>query len=427
MPAFKNLKAVILKPKVLIMAILGFSAGIPILMVFSTLSAWLSEAGVSRAEIGFASWVGLAYGFKYLWAPIVDKVKIPIITNLLGRRRSWMLLAQIGVIIGILGMANSDPKYILAYSIGFAVLLAFSSATQDIVIDAFRIDSGEKDDQAMMAALYVYGYRIAMLLAGAGVLWLADTGQTYDFDAWKWAYSYMALAMIPCVLCVLFLLQEPNTKINNYNSASDFINQAFIQPFADFFKRYGKSFLILLGIAITFRVSDVLMGVMANPFYLEMGFTKTEIAVAVKTFGLWMTLAGLGVGGILLSTAGMRNTLIITAVLTAVSNLLFSVLAGLGNNLAFLYFTITVDNLAQGMATTVFIAFLSSIVNKEYSATQYALLSSFMIVIPKFIAGYSGVMVDNVGYSSFWIITALAGIPALIFIMLGSKILSANK
>ncbi len=422
-----KIEQIMLKPRILVMLVLGFSAGIPLLMVFSTLSAWLKEAGVSRAEIGFASWVGLAYGFKYIWSPLVDKLKIPYFTNLLGRRRSWMLVSQIGVIIGIMGMANSDPKYTLTYSIIFAVVLSFCSATQDIVIDAFRIDSGEQDEQAIMAALYVYGYRAAMLLSGAGVLYLSDTGASYDYEAWRAAYTYMAITILPCTMFVLFFLKEPKIEIKEYESISDFINQAFIEPFADFFERYGKNFLILLGIAITFRISDILMSVMANPFYLEMGFTKTEIAFAVKTFGFWMTITGLGLGGILLSLVGMRNTLIFIALLAASSNLLFSVISVIGNNLSFLVFTIMFDNLASGMAGTVFIAFLSSIVNKEYSATQYALLSSLIILIPKFIAGYSGVIVDNIGYFWFWISTALAGIPALILIIMGSKLLNINK
>ncbi|MDB2404942.1 AmpG family muropeptide MFS transporter [Alphaproteobacteria bacterium] len=422
-----NIKQVILKPRILVMLILGFSAGIPLLMVFSTLSAWLKEAGVSRAEIGFASWVGLAYGFKYLWSPLVDKLKIPYLTDLLGRRRSWMLISQIGVIIGIMGMAYSDPKYMLTYSILFAVVLSFSSATQDIVIDAFRIDTGKQDEQAIMAALYVYGYRIAMLLSGAGVLYLTDTGANYDYEVWKRAYSYMALAILPCTMFVLFLLKEPIVETKTYENLNDFFNQAFVQPFADFFERYGKGFLILLGIAITFRISDLLMAVMANPFYLEIGFTKTEIAFAVKTFGFWMTIIGLSLGGLLLSITGMRNTLIIVALLTASSNLLFSVISVIGNNLNFLVLTIMIDNLASGMAATVFIAFLSSIVNKEFSATQYALLSSFIMLIPKFIAGYSGVIVDNIGYSWFWISTALAGIPTIIFIIMGSRLLNVNK
>ncbi|MGB1360824.1 MAG: AmpG family muropeptide MFS transporter [Alphaproteobacteria bacterium] len=420
-------KDILLKPRIAIMAVMGFSAGLPILMVFSTLSAWLKEADVSRATIGFASWVGLAYGFKYLWSPLVDKIKLPALANLLGRRRSWILIAQIGIIIGIVGMAMSDPANMLFYTIAFAVVLAFSSATQDIVIDAFRIDSGEKDEQAMMAALYVYGYRTAMLLSGAGVLWLADTGAGYDYLAWKSAYMYMAFIMVLPILAVLFLLKEPNTKVVEYKTAGDFFNQAFVQPFTDFFKRYGKGFIILLLIAITFRISDVLMGVMANPFYLEMGFTKTEIAFAVKAFGFWVTLFGLGVGGALLSFTGMRNTLIIVALLASGSNLMFSLISVVGNNMNLLIATICIDNLAQGMAATVFIAFLSSIVNKQHSATQYALLSSFMMVIPKFLAGYSGVVVENVGYTSFWIMTAMAGIPAIVFILMGTKLINSNK
>ena len=420
-PKLQKILEIYKRPRVLIMAALGFASGLPILLVFSSLSAWLKEADISKASIGFASWVGLAYGFKYVWSPLVDKLSIPLLTKHLGRRRAWMILAQIGIIIGILGMAHTDPKYNLSIMIGFAVLLAFCSATQDIVIDAFRIDTGKTEEQASMAALYVYGYRVAMLLAGGGLLWLADTGtNVYDYTAWRNAYSYMALAMIPALVTVLFL-QEPKVPLTKYAGMGEWLQQAFVEPFKDFYVRYGKSLFYLAVVILTFRMSDILMSVMANPFYIEMGFTKTEIASAVKIFGFAMTLTGLAVGGIIMPVLGLRNTMILACILSSGTNVLFSILAGFGNDITFLTFVISADNLSAGIATSSFIAYLSSLINKEFSATQYALLSSIIIIIPKFLAGFSGVMVENFGYAMFFTGTALVGIPTVLFIYLADK------
>jgi len=411
-----KIEQIMLKPRILVMLVLGFSAGIPLLMVFSTLSAWLKEAGVSRAEIGFASWVGLAYGFKYIWSPLVDKLKIPYFTNLLGRRRSWMLVSQIGVIIGIMGMANSDPKYTLTYSIIFAVVLSFCSATQDIVIDAFRIDSGEQDEQAIMAALYVYGYRAAMLLSGAGVLYLSDTGASYDYEAWRAAYTYMAITILPCTMFVLFFLKEPKIEIKEYESISDFINQAFIEPFADFFERYGKNFLILLGIAITFRISDILMSVMANPFYVKIGFSNIEIANASKVFGVIMTILGVFIGGYLVKIFGILKSLLISGFFQVFSNLLYVLLNYMGPELGYLFLTVAGENFSGGLGSAAFVAYLSSLCNRKYTGTQYALLSSIMGLARAILSSPSGYLVEYIGWSKFFIISTFLGFPSIIIL-----------
>ena len=267
-----------------------------------------------------------------------------------------------------------------------------------------------------MAALYVYGYRVAMLLAGGGVLWLADTGTNfYDYTAWSNTYKYMALAMIPAIITVLFL-HEPATPLKKYHGMKNWLRQAFIAPFKDFYLRYGKALVYLAVVVLTFRISDILMSVMANPFYIEMGFTKTEIATAVKIFGFAMTLIGLAVGGMLTPIMGLRNTMILACLLSSGTNVLFSVLAVLGNDVAFLTFIISADNLSAGIATSSFVAYLSSLVNKEFSATQYALLSSIIIIIPKFLAGFSGVIVENIGCATFFTGTALVGMPTVLFI-----------
>ncbi len=427
MNTIEKLQHVYTRPRVWIMALLGFASGLPILLVFSSLSAWLSDASVSKATIGFASWIGLAYSIKYLWSPLVDKMPIPILTKTLGRRRSWMLVSQIAIVISILGMAYTDPAKNLALMIAFAVGLAFSSATQDITIDAFRIDSGKDEEQASMAALYVYGYRIAMLLAGAGVLWLADTGvTTYDYTAWKNAYMYMAFAILPCMITVLFL-KEPSTVTVPYKNIREWTQQAYINPFADFYNRYKHSFILLILVIFTFRLSDILMGVMANPFYLDMGFSKSEIAGTVKIFGFWMTMAGLALGGILMVAFGLRNTMLLACGLSAGTNILFALLASVGNDIGLLAFVISADNISAGIATTSFVAYLSSLINKQFSATQYALLFTIATIVPKILAGYSGVIVESVGYSTFFIGTAVVGFPTLIFIYLSDKKMSAPE
>ena len=407
------------------MLFLGFSAGLPLLLVFGTLSFWLREAGVDRTTIGYLSWVGLAYGFKWLWAPLVDRMPIPFLTRLLGRRRSWLLLSQITIMVALICMALTDPRLSLLPMVWCALAVAFASATQDIALDAFRIESAGTERQAALAAAYQTGYRIAMIWAGAGALWIAARaevlGAGYQPAAWQVAYFVMAASMLVGVATVL-LSPEPAAKpIRPSRNAAEWVKSALVEPFADFLRRYGKQAILILALIAVYRISDVVMGIMANPFYVDMGYTKDEVATVTKICGVIMTLAGAFVGGALAMRFGVMRVLMLGAVLSAASNLLFAWLGTRGHDVTALIFVISADNLSSGIASAAFIAYLSSLTNINYSATQYALFSSMMLLLPKFLAGYSGKYVDAFGYSYFFTATALLGLPVLVLVWFASR------
>ncbi len=421
-----NALKIYLQPASLRMLALGFSAGLPLLLVLGTLSFWLREAGVSRATIGHLSWVGLAYGFKWVWAPLVDRVTLPLLGRL-GRRRSWLLLAQMGVMIGLVGMAMSDPKESLNVIVWCALLVAFSSATQDIALDAFRIESAATDMQAALAASYQTGYRLAMIWAGAGVLWIAARAEVansanYDHAAWGMAYSVMALSMLVGVLTVIFS-KEPATSqiITRAKNLREWLQVALIHPFADFCKRYGWQAFLILALIATYRISDIVMGIMANPFYVDMGYTKDEVAAVTKIYGVAMTLLGAFIGGALAPKVGVMRLMMAGAVLSSLTNLLFVWLGSRGHDVNALIAVVSADNLASGIASAAFIAYLSSLTNINYTATQYALFSSLMLLLPKFLAGFSGEFVDSQGYANFFTATALLGLPVLVLVWLASR------
>ncbi|RZL87068.1 MAG: AmpG family muropeptide MFS transporter [Variovorax sp.] len=417
---------VYLEPATLRMLALGFSAGLPLLLVLGTLSFRLREAGIDRTTIGYLSWVGLAYGFKWVWAPLVDRLPIPPLTTLLGRRRGWLLLAQMIVIAGLAGMAFNDPRAGLAPLIWCALLVAFGSATQDIALDAFRIESAETRKQAALAAAYQTGYRLAMIWAGAGVLWIAAWAEIsgaagYQNGAWKAAYLTMAGSMAVGVITVLLSPEPVRIALPKARNAAEWLQGVLIEPFADFIRRYKWQAALILALIAVYRISDVVMGIMANPFYVDMGFTKDEVATVSKVYGVVMTLVGAFVGGVLSMRLGVMRVLMLGAVLSAASNLLFAMLASRGHDLSALVLVVSADNLAGGIASAAFIAYLSSLTNISYSATQYALFSSLMLLLPKFIAGYSGAFVDAYGYSAFFISTAALGVPVLLLVAIASR------
>lgn len=408
------------------MLLLGFSAGLPLLLVFGTLSFWLREAGIDRTTIGYLSWVGLAYGFKWVWAPLVDRLPIPLLTRWLGRRRSWLLLAQAIIVTALVAMSLTDPRLALQPIIWGALAVAFGSATQDIALDAFRIESADVKRQAALAAAYQTGYRMAMIWAGAGALWIAARaevagGATYQQGAWQAAYLVMAASMLVGVATVLFSPEPMRRELPPSKNAVDWLKGALIEPFADFLRRYGRQALLILALIAVYRISDVVMGIMANPFYVDMGYSKDEVAAVTKVFGVIMTLAGAFVGGALAMRFGVMRVLMLGAVLSAASNLLFAWLGSRGHDVNALIVVISADNLSSGIASAAFIAYLSSLTNVNYSATQYALFSSMMLLLPKFLAGYSGKYVDSFGYSQFFTATALLGLPVLLLVWLASR------
>ncbi|MGJ7486303.1 AmpG family muropeptide MFS transporter [Variovorax sp. LT2P21] len=424
--SWRDALKVYLEPATLRMLALGFSAGLPLLLVLGTLSFRLREAGVTRSEIGYLSWVGLVYAFKWAWAPLVDRLPIPLLTRRMGRRRSWLLLAQALVVGGLVGMAMADPRGGLAPLVWCALLVAFGSATQDIALDAFRIESAETRKQAALAAAYQTGYRLAMIWAGAGVLsiaaWTEITGASgYQNAGWKAAYLVMAASMAVGVVTVLLSSEPAQQLMPRARNAAEWLKNVLVEPFADFVRRYKWQAVLILSLIAIYRISDVVMGIMANPFYVDMGFSKEEVAAVSKVFGVVMTLVGAFVGGILSMRFGVMRVLMLGAVLSAASNLLFAWLAAHGHDMTMLVLVVSADNLAGGIASAAFIAYLSSLTNISYSATQYALFSSLMLLLPKFLAGYSGVFVDAYGYVPFFVGTALLGLPVLVLVALAAR------
>ena len=422
-----------LSPNSLRMLSLGFAAGLPLLLVLGTLSFRLREAGIDRATIGFLSWVGLAYGFKWAWAPLVDRLPLPLLTPWLGRRRSWLLLAQACVIAGLLGMAVSNPQVSLTPLVGFALLTAFGSATQDIALDAFRIESAQARLQAVLAASYQTGYRLAMIWAGAGVFWIAAKAEngglpagTYQDSAWAVAYVAMAVSMAVGMVTVLFSKEPAHINLPPAHGVREWLQVAVIAPFAEFMNRYRWHAVLLLALIGTYRISDIVMGIMANPFYVDMGYTKEEVATVTKLYGVVMTLVGAFIGGVMVLRWGVMKVLMIGAVLSAATNLLFAWLALHGHDVYALIAVVSADNLGSGIASAAFIAYLSSLTNVQYSATQYALFSSLMLLAPKFLAGFSGVAVDAAGYAWFFAGTAMLGVPVLLLVWLASRFHSSG-
>ena len=414
---------VYLEPASLRMLSLGFSAGLPLLLVLGTLSFWLREAGIDRTTIGHLSWVGLAYGFKWAWSPLVDRLPIPLLTRWLGRRRSWLLLSQMVIMLALCSMALTDPQLSLTPVVWGALAVAFASATQDIALDAYRIESASTERQGALAATYQTGYRIAMIWAGAGVLWIAARAEVtgvaqYQSGAWQTAYFAMAASMLVGVLTVLLSPEPQHRVIAPARNLVDWIQGALVAPFADFLGRYRWHAALILALIAIYRISDVVMGIMANPFYVDMGYTKDEVAAVTKIYGVIMTLVGAFIGGVLSMRYGVMRILMLGAILSAATNLLFAWLAGHGHDVRALIVVVSADNLSSGIASAAFIAYLSGLTNIRYSATQYALFSSLMLLLPKFLAGFSGQYVDSFGYAQFFVATALLGVPVLGLILL---------
>ncbi len=400
-------------PRVAAMLFLGFSAGLPFVLTAGTMSAWLARVGMSRTSIGMFAWVGILYAFKFAWSPLVDQLHIPVLSRALGRRRSWMLLAQFGIAISLLAMAATDPAAQLITFAGLAICVAFFSATQDIALDAWRIEAVDREFQGAMAASYQLGYRIALLVSGAGALVI---GGEYSYPL---AYRAMAALMVVGMLAVLFVgenrvvLQTSGLQPVAKSHSIRWFREAVLQPFADFFQRNASGAFTILAFIGLYRISDMVLGVMANPFYLAIGFSEAQIAAYVKTVGLGAVLGGAALGGVGVARFGLGGPLIFGAIILALTNLAFAGLALAGNNVPLLVLTISADNLAQGFTGTVFIAYLSGLTNVSYTATQYALFTSLMVLPGKLLSGFSGAVVDGFGWVSFFVYAAAMGIPAI--------------
>jgi PAT family beta-lactamase induction signal transducer AmpG len=406
------------------MFLLGFAAGLPLLLALSTLSFRLREAGVDLAAIGYASWVGMVYGFKWCWSPLVDRMPLPGLTTRLGQRRGWLLLAQVAVAGGLVGLALTDPRQALGRTVSFALFVAFASATQDIALDAYRIESADVTRQGILAAAYQTGYRLAMMWSSAGTLWIATrlgSRNGYDQFGWQAAYLVMAASMAVGVVTVLCSREPDTRRVSVAESMWAWLREALLEPFADFLRRYRWQAVLTLLLITTYRLSDTVLAVMVNPFYVDMGYTKDQIAAVSNVYGVIMTLTGAFLGGVLVSRRGSLWPLWLGALLSSGTNLLFAALSLTGPHLAALVVVISAEYLATGLASAAFVAYLSSLTNVGYSATQYALLSSMMLLLPKWAAGFSGSAVATFGYTKFFVGTALLGLPAILLVSLALR------
>ncbi|MDA7797331.1 MFS transporter [Gammaproteobacteria bacterium] len=403
-----------MKQKLLGMLLLGFASGLPYMLVFSTLSAWLRDVGISLTEIGFFAWLVLTYSLKFLWAPLVDRYSIPLFGRL-GKRKGWILFCQFMILIALLGMSASDPIKSLQFLAIFAFLAAFFGSVQDIAIDTLRIEIADNQDQGNLAASYQLGYRIAILVATSLALIFAD-----QLD-WRHVYQFMSILMIVGMLGVIISHEPINKEIAILR-----MDEALLLSFKDFFHRFGiwTAALLLLLIS-TYRLTDIVMGPMAMPFYLDMGFTKTEIGTLVKTVALAASIAGFFVGGYLIKNLLLTTALLAGGAAVLVTNLFFALVANLDANLSLLSLIVGLDSFAAGLVGTINIAFLTSLVSKKYTAVQYAMLTSFMMLPGKFFSGFSGVIADyyvsisslQTGWAYFFYTTSAMSIPALLLIM----------
>ena len=390
----------------------GFSSGLPLALTGATLAAWFTEAGASLTEIGLVSLIGLAYAFKFLWSPLVDRLPLPLLTRVLGRRRGWLLFSQIALTVALLGLAAADPATLRGWTVFWAAVVAFASATQDIAIDAYRTEILEDDQLGAGAAVLVFGYRVAMVTSGGGALTLAGT------LGWGWAYGCMAALMGVGIAAVL-INPEPRAVRETVSQGTgpdifEWFRDAVVGPFAEFMSRPGW-IVILLFVAL-YKYGDALLGVMAVPFYLKIGFSLAEVGVVSKGFGLAMTLAGAALGGVLVARYGILRALLFAGLLQAASNLVFVYQAWVGYSVPVLVVTIGVENITGGMGTTAFVAYLSSLCNRAYTATQYALLSSMMAAARTLFASGAGWVVEQTDWIAFFLISTAAAVPSLLLL-----------
>jgi len=412
--------------RVLSLLFLGFSSGLPFGVLADPLSAWLMDEGVSKTTIGLFALVSLPYAMKFLWSPVMDKVALPGVTRLFGRRRGWVLVTQILLLGAILGLAVSHPGINPWWTAAFALAVAFSSASQDIVVDAYRIEILADDQLAAGAATAVFGWRLGQVGTAALGLIFAD------IFPWQTVFFTMA-ALVGVGMIAILLNPEPKIEISlesaqREQAVEDFMERkrhlpvrlaemlawiygAVVCPFADFMTRRG--WLSILAFILLYKFGDAILGVMKTPFFLELGFSKTEIAAVAKVFGFNAIIAGGILGGVVLARFGILRGLLICGVLMAASNLVFVIQAWMGPNVAMLAVTIAVENITTGMGTTAFVAYLSSLCNVAYTATQYALLTSFMAFSRTVMSSGSGWLADRVDWSTFFILTTIAALPGL--------------
>ena len=400
LPIEQSTLNVIFSRRMLVAFLMGFSGGLPLLLTWGVLQAWMTEKGVDLTWIGMISLVQIPYTWKFLWAPFLDRFVPPF----LGRRRGWLLIAQIALMVAIVGLGYSDPVKNTGLMIVAALLVAFFSATQDIVIDAYRREDLSDEELGLGSSMYVYGYRLGMLLASGGGLILAD------HISFSQVYFLMSLCMLPGILTTL-LTPEPEVVVGTPQT----MKEAVVEPFVDYFSRNGAIWILVF--ILLYKIGDTMASGITMPFYLETGFSKTEIGTVVKFFGTAATMIGAFLGGLTLLKLGINRGLWIFGILQALSTAGFAILARIGYNIAMLSGVIAFENLSSGMGTAAFVAFMASLTNKKFTATQYALLTGIMALSRQLASSATGFMAKNMGWQSFFIFCTLIAIPGMLMLL----------
>ena len=413
-----------MRRKLIGILLLGFASGLPYMLVFSTLTAWLRDLGISLTEIGFFAWLVLTYSLKFLWAPFVDRYSIPGF-KFFGKRRGWILFSQSMIFLSLIGMSLIDPLQNIKLLALFAFFAAFFGSIQDVAVDALRIEIGKAKEQGDLAASYQLGYRIAILVASSMALIFAD------LYSWSYVYQLMGILMLIGSAGALICYEPTNQEIAILR-----FDEALFEAFKDFFNRFGLwSAALLLLIISTYRLTDIVMGPMAMPFYLDLGFSKTEIGALVKTIALFGSVIGFFIGGLVIKRISLFNALLLGGLCVLFTNLFFAYVASVQANISLLSLIVGLDSFAAGLVSTVNIAFLTSLVSKKFTAVQYAMLTSFMMLPGKFFSGFSGMLADyyvstssiESGWEYFFYTTSAMSIPALLLILLYKKNYAANS
>jgi MFS transporter, PAT family, beta-lactamase induction signal transducer AmpG len=400
-----GIKRAFATPSALSLLFLGLGSGLPFLLVGYTLSTWLRDIGIALSTIGLVSFASFFYVLKFAWAPLLDRYPLPF----LGRRKGWLVCSQVLVIAGLASMAVIGPKDSLMTFVSLMALTTFAAATQDILVDAYRIEIAPVESQAALAATYILGYRLGLILSGAIALYLAE------LLGWRQTYLAMAALMLLPLITALVGKEPPedNLKFHSIN-----LLEAFIDPFVEFFKRNGVSLALgLLLFVGLFKLPDQMIGVLAGPFYLDSGFTKADIATVSKVYGVWIGIAGAFLGGVAIAAFDMHRMLLVAAIAVALSNLCYLTMATYPGEIWSFFLTISADNLSQGFAGVVLVAFMSSLTNKNFTATQYALLASLANLPGKFIGGLSGYIVEASNYQTFFILSTVSVVPTLLLLV----------
>ena len=386
--------------RMLVALLMGFSCGLPLLLTIGVLQAWMKEEGVDLTVIGMMALVGLPYTLKFLWAPVMDRFTMPF----LGRRRGWLLMAQLALALSISGLGFTDPvgdPWMVAFA---AFLVTFFSASQDIVVDAYRREDLSDAELGLGSSLYINGYRVGMLLASGGGLIMAD------HMPFSFVYLIMAACMLPGILTTIFS-HEPEVG----EGKPETMREAVLDPLREYMGRDGA--LWILAFILFYKVGDTMAGAMTMPFYLDIGFSKTEIGAVVKLFGFWATIAGTLIGGVLMLRMGINRALWVFGFLQAISTACFVILARIGYSIPALSGVIAFENLSSGMGTSAYAAFMASITNKKFTATQYALLSSLMGIPRVVLSAPTGFFAKNMGWEGFFILCTLVAVPGMLLLL----------